>query len=200
MIDLIATVIPLAAEAAAEEESGNFLVMPSTGMMIWTLLTFGITFLLLKFFAGNFGFKRISDALERRQNLIEDSIKHAEQTRAEADKLLAEYRHRLTEARAQADEIVARARKAADQREADALEAAKKEREELLEQTRHEIRLETQKSLQDLRREVASLTVRATEKVTRKTLTVEDQQRLVEEALAEVDFSALAGGRNGSQN
>ena len=91
--------------------------------------------------------------------MIEDSINHAEQTRKEADLLLADYRQRLTEARSQADDIVARARKAADQREADALEAGRKEREELLEQTRNEIQLETEKSLQDLRREVASLTV-----------------------------------------
>lgn len=197
MIDLLAisAVIPL----AAEEESGNFLVMPSTGMMIWTLLTFGLTFLVLKM-AGGFGFQRITESLERRQNLIADSIKHAEQTRSEADQLMADYRQRLSEARNQADEIVTRARKAADQREADALEDAKQEREQLLEQTRHEIQLETQKSLQDLRREVASLTVQATEKVTRKTLTGDDQQRLVEEALSEVDFSALAGGTNGSQN
>lgn len=196
MIDPIATAttVPLAAG------SGNFLVMPGIGMMIWTLLTFGITFLVLRYFAGSFGFKRITDALERRQNMIADAIKHAEQTRSEADQLMADYRQRLSEARSQADEIVVRARKAADQREADALDVAKREREQLLEQTRHEIQLETQKSLQDLRREVASLTVLATEKVTRKTLTGDDQQRLVEEALGEVDFSTLAGGKNGSRN
>ena len=36
----------------------------------------------------------------------------------------------------------------------------------------------------------------ATEKVTRKALTAEDQKRLVEEALSEVDFSALSGSEN----
>jgi F-type H+-transporting ATPase subunit b len=171
--------------------------MPGIGLMIWTLLTFGITFLVLRT-AKSFGFGRITEALERRQNLIADSIEHAESTRKEADDLLADYRQRLTEARAQADEIVARARTAADQREADAQKKAAEEREELLKQTRNEIQLETQKALQDLRREVASLTVEATEKVTRKSLTGEDQQRLVEEALSEVDFSALSG--NASQN
>ena len=44
-----------------------------------------------------------------------------------------------------------------------------------------------------IRKEVADLTVLATEKVARKSLTPEDQKRLVEEALGEVDFSALAG-------
>ncbi|MFT4050487.1 MAG: F0F1 ATP synthase subunit B [Solirubrobacterales bacterium] len=193
MIHALVTSIPL----GAEEESGNFLVMPGIGLMIWVLLTVGITFLVLKS-AKSFGFGRITEALERRQNLIADSIKYAEDSRKEADELLADYRQRLSEARTQADEIVARARTAADQREADAQKKAAEEREELLKQTRHEIQLETQKALQDLRREVAAMTVEATERVTRKSLTTDDQQRLVEEALSEVDFSALSG--NASNN
>ncbi|MBI5309694.1 MAG: F0F1 ATP synthase subunit B [Actinobacteria bacterium] len=189
MIDL-STILPLAAEAAAEEESSSFLVSPSIGLMIWTLVVFAAVLAILKKWA----IPPIQKAIDDRRALIEDSINHAEQTRKEADLLLADYRQRLTEARSQADDIVARARKAADQREADALEAGRKEREELLEQTKKEIQLETEKSLQDLRREVASLTVLATEKVTRKSLDSADQQRLVEEALGEVDFSALTGG------
>jgi F-type H+-transporting ATPase subunit b len=195
VIHALATAIPLAAEAA--EEGGNFLVTPGLGLMIWVLLTFGITFFVLKTAKG-FGFGRITEALERRQNMIAESIKYAEDSRKEADDLLADYRQRLSEARIQADEIVARARTAADQREADAQKKAAEEREELLKQTRNEIQLETQKALQDLRREVASLTVEATERVTKKSLTGEDQQRLVEEALSEVDFSALSG--NASNN
>ena len=140
------------------------------------------------------------EAIEKRQAAITESIDHAEAVRKEADEMLADYRQRLAEARAQADEIIARATKAGQQREADAQAAAAEEREELLKQTKHEIQLETQKALQDLRREVASLTVLATEKVTRKSLTGPDQQRLVEEALGEVDFSALTGGKNGTQN
>lgn len=184
---LTTSVVPFAAE-----DSGNFLVMPGLGLMIWTLITFGLTFIVLKVAKG-FGFGYIQNALERRQNMIADSIKYAEDARKEADDLLADYRQRLSEARAQADEIVARARTAADQREADAQKQAAVEREELLKQTRHEIQLETEKALQDLRREVAALTVEATERVTRKSLSGDDQQRLVEEALSEVDFSALSG-------
>lgn len=193
MINALATSIP----AVPVAESGNFLVMPGIGLMIWVLLTFGITFVVLRA-AKSFGFGRITEALERRQNMIADSIKYAEDSRKEADDLLADYRQRLSEARTQADEIVARARTAADQREADAQKQAAVEREELLKQTRHEIQLETEKALQDLRREVAALTVEATERVTRKSLSADDQQRLVEEALSEVDFSALSG--NASNN
>lgn len=189
MTNLINTVLPLAASTGGEEESSSFLVSPSWGLMIWTLITFAIVYVVLKKFA----LPKIQEAIDARTDMIEESIKYAESQKVEADALLADYRQRLSEAREQADDIIARARKTADQREADAVEDAKKEREELLEQTRREIQLETEKSLQDLRREVANLTVLATEKVTRKTLTGDDQQRLIEEALSEVDFSSLAG-------
>jgi F-type H+-transporting ATPase subunit b len=187
--------LPLGADAAPEESS-SFIVAPNWGLMIWTLVIFFVVLFVLK----KYVWPRIIEAIEKRQAAITDSIDHAEAIRKEADELLADYRQRLSEARAQADEIVARANKAGDQREADALTAAAQEREELLKQTKHEIQLETQKALQDLRREVASLTVLATEKVTRKSLDGADQQRLVEEALGEVDFSALTGGTDGSQN
>lgn len=189
MINLITTALPLASAGGAEEESSSFLVSPSWGLMIWTLITFGIVFLIL----SRFALPKIQAAIDARRDMIEESIKYAETQRQEADSLLADYRERLSEARSQADDIVARARKSADQREADSVEASRKEREEMLEQTRREIQLETEKSLQDIRREVANLTVLATEKVTRKSLDQADQQRLVEEALSEVDFSALAG-------
>ena len=51
--------------------------------------------------------------------------------------------------------------------------------------------------LDEIRAEVADLTVLATEKVTRKTLTDDDQRKLVEDALAELDFSSLAGDKAG---
>ncbi len=107
--------------------------------------------------------------------------------------MLAEYRERLAEARGQADEIISRAQKAAEAHERDAREAADKKREELLEQTRRDIEAETRRAIQDIRREVADLTVKATEKVTRKSLTSEDQRRLVQDAISELDFSALSG-------
>lgn len=186
-----ATTVLLASTAAgAEEESSSFIVSPSLGLMIWTLLAFFITLYVL----NRVAFPRIREVIDKRREAVEQALEHAEHTRGEADKLLEEYRERLAEARNQAEEIVARARKSADQRESEAVTLAAKEREDLLAQTKREIELETQRALQDLRREVAGLTVLATEKVTRKTLDQNDQQRLVEDALSEVDFSALAGG------
>jgi F-type H+-transporting ATPase subunit b len=176
--------------AQAEEDSGgSFLVSPSVGLMVWTLVLFGICLFVL----WKVAFPRIAEALDRRQKAIEESIDTAERTRREADELLAEYRERLTAARHQADEIVARARKAGEQAEADFVVKGKQRREELLEQARKDIETETRRAIQEIRAEVADMTILATEKVTRKTLTSEDQRRLVDEALAELDFAALSG-------
>jgi F-type H+-transporting ATPase subunit b len=76
--------------------------------------------------------------------------------------------------------------------------AASKQREELLAAARRDIEHETRRALDELRKEVADLTVLATEKITRKSLTQEDHRRLIEEALAEVDFSEIAGSSEGN--
>jgi F-type H+-transporting ATPase subunit b len=185
----LTTGLPLGAEATGK--SGSFLVSPDIGLMIWTFLVFGVALYVLT----KAVFPRIQEALDKRQRAIDDSIDAAARTRVEADELLAEYRERLSEARVQAEEILGRARKAADAAEATALSDGKAKREEMLEQTKREIQAETRRAIQDIRNEVADLTILATEKVTRKSLTEDDQRRLVEEALSELDFSALAGER-----
>ena len=186
--------------AAAEGGGGgSFLVSPSLGLMIWTLIVFGISVYILKLFA----YPRIANFLERRGKAIEDSIDAAERTRREADEILKEYRERLKEAREQSEDIVARARRAADRTEDEAKADAAKAREELMERTRRDIEAETRRAIDEIRREVADLTVLATEKVARKTLTGDDHKRLIEEALDEFDFAALApddDGDRGSSN
>jgi F-type H+-transporting ATPase subunit b len=170
--------------------SGSFLIKPNVGLMVWTLLLFGISMYVL----AKLAFPRITQALDKRQHMIEESIDQAEQIRHEADELLAEYRERLQAARRQADEIIDRARKAAETREHESEAEAGKRREELMERARRDIETETRRAIQEIRREVADLTVLATEKVTRKVLTPEDQRRLLDEALQELDFAALSPG------
>jgi len=177
------------AETHAEEEGGSFLVEPGLGLMIWTLIAFLATYFILKKLA----FPRIQEALEKRANAVAESIDAAKRTREEADQLLQEYRERLREAREQAEDIVARARQASERFAEESKAGAKHQREEMMEQTRRDIEQETRRALAEIRREVADLTIVATEKVMRKSLDPDDQTRLVEEALQEVDFSALSG-------
>jgi F-type H+-transporting ATPase subunit b len=170
------------------EAADSFLVSPNVGLMVWTLVIFGLVYLVL----AKVVFPRITEALDKRQKAIEDSIEAAERTRREADSLLAEYRERLSDARGQADDIVARARRTAEASEGEILAEARVKREEMMAQTRRDIEAETRRAIQAIRAEVADLTVMATEKVTRKSLDSSDQRRLVEEALAELDFATLA--------
>jgi F-type H+-transporting ATPase subunit b len=190
-MELLGQIIPLAAEAAehGEESGGSFLVSPGLGLMIWTLVLFLFTMWVL----SKVAFPKIQEALDKRANAISESIEAAERQRKESDELLAEYRARLSEAREQADDIMARARKSAETAEAEAAAAGREKREELVEAAKRDIEAETRRSLDQIRQEVADLTVLATERVTRKSLNPDDQKRLVEEALSEVDFSSLSG-------
>jgi len=193
-MELFGYILPLAAEAAehGEESGGSFLVSPGLGLMIWTLVLFLITMWVL----SKVAFPKIQEALDKRAKTISESIEAAERQRKESDELLAEYRARLSEAREQADDIMARARKSAETAEAEAAASGREKREELVEAAKRDIEAETRRSLDQIRQEVADLTVLATERVTRKSLNPDDQKRLVEEALSEVDFSTLSGSES----
>lgn len=186
MLGSLATIPVSGAQVIAS--SGGFLIEPGIGLMVWTLIVFGATMFLL----SKLAFPRISEALGRRQQAIEDSIDTAERTRAEADQILTEYRERLKEARAQADEIVQRARQAAEAHEHEAKEQGQEMLAEAAKKAERDIEAATKRALDDIRKEVADLTIMATEKVTRKVLNDADQRRLVEEALSEMDFSGIS--------
>jgi len=179
-----------ATEGTEEELSPLVKVVP--GLMIWTLLAFGVAMIILKKFA----WPKISEILDERQQLINESITSAEKTRSESEQVLAEYRQRLAEAREQADEILTRARKAAEATEAEALSEGQEKRQEMVEAAKRDIEAETRRALEEIRKEVANLTVLATERITRRTLDDKAQQELVEEALSEIDFSSLTGERS----
>jgi F-type H+-transporting ATPase subunit b len=191
-LDALADIaLPIAAD---DSGGGKFLVQPGVGLMIWTLVAFGITLYVLR----RWVFPQIQDQLDKRQRAIEETIDTAQRTKEEAEKILTEYRERLQEARQQAEDIVARARKAADRHQEEVTTAAREKQHEMLDQARRDIETETRLALERIRKEVADLTVIATEKVTRKTLTSEDHQRLIQEALQEVDFSVLGEETRGN--
>lgn len=176
--------IPLASS------SGSFLITPNVGIMIWTIVVFAISLLVLR----KWVYPVIGEALDKRAKAIAGDIDAAEQTRKNADQLLAEYRERLKEARAQSDEIVQRARQTAESHEHESRDRGQEILAEAAKRAERDIDAATKRALDDIRREVADLTIMAAEKVTRKSLDDADQRRLVEEALGELDFSSLSSG------
>lgn len=187
----MSTLLHTTALAAADggNGGGSFLVSPTTGTMIWTLLVFVVAWVIL----AKVAFPKIAEALDKRQAAITEGIDAAERNQKEAEKLAAETREHLLAARAQAEEILVRARKSAEAHETEARSAAKVQGEEILSQARNDIAAETRRAISEIRSEVADLTILATTKVTGKTLDSDDQRRLVEEALDGLDFSALSG-------
>jgi F-type H+-transporting ATPase subunit b len=167
------------------------LITPDVGLTVWTLVVFTITMFIL----SKAVFPKIRATLDQRAKAVSESIDAANRTRVEADALLVEYRERLQEARQQAEEIVERARQAAAAYELEARTAAHARGEQMLEQTRREIEGESRRMIDEILRDVADLTVMATERVTRKVLTSDDQRQLVDDALADLDLSGLVGGR-----
>jgi F-type H+-transporting ATPase subunit b len=180
---LAASNIPLAS-------GSSFLITPNVGIMIWTIVVFVVSLSILR----KWVFPRIGEALDKRAQTIEGEIDSAAQLRQEADKVLEEYRERLKEARAQSEEIVQRARQSAEAHEHESRDRGKEILEEAAKRAERDIEAASKRALDDIRREVADLTIMATEKVTRKTLDDADQRRLVEEALNELDFSSISAG------
>jgi F-type H+-transporting ATPase subunit b len=157
------------------------------GLMIWTLIFFGVTFYVLKRFA----FGRIQQAIDERREKIRRSIAEAEEARSEARRLLEEHRALIGQARGQAEQILAEARKVAESMARRVKEETEADRHRRLEETKRQIEAETQRALHQIRAEVADLTLLATAKVTGKVLDDSDHKRLIEDAISDLDFSAL---------
>mgnify|MGYP003291128485 CR=1 FL=1 len=167
--------------------AANPLIEVSTGLMIWTLVCFGITFFVLKRYA----FGPIQKAIDERRDRIRESLNEADRAREEARKLLEEHRKLIASAQTDAEGILSEARRVADANERRMREELEADRQRRLEETRKQIEAETRRALEQIRVEVVELSLLAATKVTRKALDDEDHRRLIEEAVGELDFSVL---------
>ena len=169
--------------------AANGLIKVVPGLMVWTVVTFVLTFLFLRWKA----FGPIQRIIDERRERIRLSIEEADDAREEARRLLEEHRALIGQARTDAEEILAEARRVADAQRDRVREEAETDRQRRLEETRRQVEAETRRALEQIRAEVADLTLIAATKVTGKSLTGADHQRLIEDAIAELDFSVLEG-------
>jgi len=163
------------------------LITPTTGLMIWTLVTFVIVLIVLRKYA----YGPLQQVIDERRKAISADLDAAETARTEAQDALAEYRQQLAEARKEATKIVEDARRVGDERRAAAVAELEAEKARLMRQTQEEIQAETRQALNAIKQQVADLAVAATEKVVRARLDEAEQRRLIDEALADVDLSNL---------
>jgi F-type H+-transporting ATPase subunit b len=172
--------------------AANPLIQVIPGLMIWTIVSFAITLWVLKRYA----FGPVQKLIDDRRDRIRQSIEEADRAREEARRLLEEHRALIGQAKGQAEEILAEARKVADAQRERLRGELEEDRQRRLDETQRQIEQATAQALGEIRREVASLSLLAAEKITRKTLTDADQQRLIDEALSEIDFSQLEASRS----
>jgi F-type H+-transporting ATPase subunit b len=158
------------------------------GLFVWSV----ITFLILVGLLYRFAFNPLMRLQKARQAEIHQSIVDAENLRDEAQQLLTDYKHQMAQARQEAEAIVERARKAGESSKAEVVEEARQQAEATLARARQQIERDTNQALQKIREEAADLAVAATAKVARSSLSEEDQLRLIQEALSEIDLSKIS--------
>ena len=157
------------------------------GLMVWTLITFGIAVFIL----WKFAFGPLQKIIDQRRAGIQESMDVAEETRAEAHRLLEEYKATLAKVRTEAEEILERSRTTGDHAKAEIMAEAKTQSERVLAQAHEQIERDTQAAVRELKGQIAELTALATEKVVTGSLNAADQQRLIDEALAELNIDQL---------
>ena len=172
--------------------SSNPLIQVTPGLMIWTLVSFAITFYILKRYA----FGPIQKLIDDRRERIRQSVEEADRVRDEARSLLEEHKALIGQARADAEGILAEARRISEAQRAQMREETEEERQRRLAETERQLDQAKVQIFNELREEVARLSLEAAEKITRKSLDDADQRRLIDEALAEIDFSQLEASRS----
>jgi len=170
----------------------NPLIQVTPGLMIWTIVCFLAALFVLKRYA----FGPIQKLIDDRRGRIRSALEEADEARAEARALLDEHRKLIGRAREEAEEIRSVARNEGEAQLRRVKEEAEVDRQRRLEDTKKQIQAETRRALDEIRAEVAELSLIAAEKVTRGALDDKDQRRLIDQAIGELDFSVLTSSQD----
>jgi F-type H+-transporting ATPase subunit b len=160
----------------------NPLVQPDPGLYIWTI----VTFLILLGLLARFAWRPLLDALEQRQAVIRKSLDDARQAREELAQVKTEAQRLLAEARTEANDIVSRTRSDAA-RFADELKVkARADADALVKRAEKEIEMQVSRAMENIRRETVELSVAIASKILRRDLSKEDNERLMNDTLKEM--------------
>jgi F-type H+-transporting ATPase subunit b len=157
------------------------------GLMVWTIVTFFITFLILKRFA----FGPIQKLIDQRRDRIREALDEADKARQEARELRELTQSEREEAKVERERILDEARRQAQAQLDQARSQADEDLKRRLEENLREIEAENRRMAEQIRRDVVELTLLAAEKVTGKSLDADDQRRLIDETIEEVDVKKL---------
>lgn len=125
--------------------------------------------------------------LEQRENLIKDSLENAEKARQELDKLNVESEAIISKARSEAQSILSEGKAAADKIKEDTITKAKDEASKIREDAQHQIQVEKDKAISDIRKEVVDISISVAEKLINKNISEQDNNTLIEESLKKIN-------------
>jgi F-type H+-transporting ATPase subunit b len=157
------------------------------GLMVWTIIAFGFTFFLLRRFA----FGPIQRIIDQRRDRIREALDEADKARQEARQLRELTAKERDEAKADREQILEESRRQAQALFQQARQNADEDLRERLEKNQEELEAENRRIQAQIRRDVVELTLLAAEKVTGKTLDADDQRRLIDETIEELDVKRL---------
>lgn len=177
------------------DETGIFDLF-NTSLIFWEIIAFALLLVLLI----KYVFPPIRDQINRRQREIESSIDEAEKTRSEARELLAEYRRQMDEARGESRRILDEARKQGDAQRERAKKEAREEGDRIIQRAKDEIGREREAAVRDVRREVAGMVIQASEQVIGKNLDGDDHERLISQALDDLETEVGSSSGNGGRS
>ena len=164
-----------AAEPAAHAAAGPFTI--NGGLILWTLVIFGILLLILVKTA----YPAILRSVEEREARIRQQLDEAATANADAQRLLEEYQGQLAASKAEAQELLARGREAGEKVREELAARGREEQEGLLERARREIAMERDRAVAELRKEAVELSIAAASKVIEKNLDTEADRKLVQD-------------------
>ena len=179
--------------AQEEGAGGGDLLSPIPGLMVWTFVTFLIVFLVLKRYA----FGRIQRLIDERRERIREALDEADKARQEARELRELTRREREEAKGERERILDDTRRQAQELFARSREQADEDLRRRLEENQRAIEAENRRMREEIRRDVVELTLLAAEKVTGKVLDADDQRRLIDETIAEIDVTKIATPNGG---
>ncbi len=161
----------------------NPLVQPDPGLFIWTI----VTFLVLVALLAKFAWHPLLDALDTRQASIRKSLDDAQRARQELEQIHQESARILGTARTEAEAIVASTRADAERLREELKQKARAEATNLVKSAERQIEMETARALQQIRKEAVDLSVAIASKLIRRNLTKEDNERLIDETIGQLD-------------
>lgn len=174
--------------AEAEERTGLDLVLPPVAELVGGLLAFLVVAVILMKFA----FPAIRRTIEAREQEIRSQLEGAESAKAEAEKLLRDYRAQLADAKGEANRIIEEARAQAEQVRKDLVAKAEKEADAIVARAQEQIAAERARTVQQLQRQIADMSIELASKVVGRSLDGQTQRELVDAYIREV--AAMNGG------